>query len=331
MTAEKPKLIIRMAELEDARKISALSRKVYGKGENYTTEEVRGQINNFAEGQLVAEYEGKIVGHCATFQISEKTARRAHSWTEITGGGFAARHDPNGQILYGMEVSVDPDYRRLRIGLRFYRVRRELCQHLGLKGIIFGGRMPGYTRRKRKYPDPADYLAAVVDKQFRDPVINFQLNQGFEPIGVLKDYMPSDTPSGGHAVHMFWENPLAAEAKLLTQTPHDRLPQSVRVATVQFQMRKIASQTEFEEQVEYFVDVAADYGADFVTFPELFTLQLLSLEGEKLEPAQAIEKIAEYTDRFKEFMEQLAVSYHINIIGGSHPTRMDNGDIRNIS
>ncbi len=331
MTAEKPKLIIRMAELEDARKISALSRKVYGKGENYTTEEVRGQINNFAEGQLVAEYEGKIVGHCATFQISEKTARRAHSWSEITGGGFAARHDPDGQILYGMEVSVDPDYRRLRIGLRFYKVRRELCQHLGLKGIIFGGRMPGYARRKRKYPDPTDYLAAVVDKQFRDPVINFQLNQGFEPIGVLKDYMPSDTPSGGHAVHMFWENPLAAEAKLVTQTPHDRLPQSVRVATVQFQMRKIASQTEFEEQVEYFVDVAADYGADFVTFPELFTLQLLSLEGEKLEPAQAIEKIAEYTDRFKEFMEKLAVSYHINIIGGSHPTRMDNGDIRNIS
>ena len=58
MTAEKPKLIIRMAELEDARKISALSRKVYGKGEGYTAEEVRGQINNFADGQLVAEYEG---------------------------------------------------------------------------------------------------------------------------------------------------------------------------------------------------------------------------------------------------------------------------------
>ncbi|WP_254305485.1 GNAT family N-acetyltransferase [Sphingopyxis sp. BSNA05] len=152
MTAEKPKLIIRMAELEDARKISALSRKVYGKGEGYTAEEVRGQINNFADGQLVAEYEGKIVGHCATFQISEKTARAAHSWAEITGGGFAARHDPNGEILYGMEVSVDPDYRRLRIGLRFYKVRRELCQHLGLKGIIFGGRCPAMRGANANIP-----------------------------------------------------------------------------------------------------------------------------------------------------------------------------------
>ena len=154
MTAEKPKLLIRVAALKDAREISALSRKVYGKGEGYTPEEILGQINNFYEGQLVAEYEGKIVGHCATFQISEKTARTAHSWAEITGGGFAARHDPNGQILYGMEVSVDPDYRRLRIGLRFYKVRRELCQHLGLKGIIFGGRLPGYARRSAHIPTP---------------------------------------------------------------------------------------------------------------------------------------------------------------------------------
>ncbi|WP_246218793.1 hypothetical protein [Parasphingorhabdus halotolerans] len=86
MTAEKPKLIIRMADLDDAGKIATLSRKIYGKGEGYTVEEVRGQINNFIDGQLVAEYEGKIVGHCATFQISEKTARAAHSWAEITGG-----------------------------------------------------------------------------------------------------------------------------------------------------------------------------------------------------------------------------------------------------
>lgn len=54
IAAEKPKLVIRMAELEDARKNSALSRKVYGKGEVCTTEDVRGQINNFADGQLAA-------------------------------------------------------------------------------------------------------------------------------------------------------------------------------------------------------------------------------------------------------------------------------------
>lgn len=51
MTAEKPKLIIRKAELSDASKIAALSRTIYGRGDGYTPEELRGQINNFADGQ----------------------------------------------------------------------------------------------------------------------------------------------------------------------------------------------------------------------------------------------------------------------------------------
>src|SRR3546814_1446478 len=37
------------------------------------------------------------------------------------------------------------------------------------------------------------------------------------------------------------------------------------------------------------------------------------------------------SDLFCAFMGKLAVSYNINIIGGSHPTKVENGDIRNIS
>jgi len=131
---------------------------------------------------------------------------------------------------------------------------------------------------------------------------------------------------------MLWRNPLQPQSPEAASTRlGKRLPASVRVATVQFQMRRISRTAEFEEQVEYFVDVAADYNADFVVFPELFTLQLLSLETERLAPAEAIIKIAGYKDRYRAFMEKLAVSYNINIIGGSHPTQMDSGEIRNVS
>lgn len=325
------KLVIREAKASDARAIAALSAKVYGKADAFSGAQIRGQINNFPEGQFVAEYEGKIVGHCATLIVSADLAFAQHSWNEITGDGFATRHDPDGDILYGMEVCVDPDYRRLRIGQRFYRRRQELCEYLELKGIAFGGRMPGYTRRRKQYPDPQAYLDAVVEKQVRDPVINFQLTQGFEPRGILKRYDSSDRESGGLAVLMFWPNPLAPEKERTRKARgQKRLPSSVRVATVQFQMRRIASIDEFEEQVEYWVDVAADYRSDFVVFPELFTLELLSIENAKLGPTEAIEKIAGYTERFCRFMEQLAVSYNINIIGGSHPTRVESGEIRNI-
>ncbi len=331
-TDTKPKLIIRKARLSDAGAIAALSKRVYGERDGYSVSEIRGQINNFRDGQLVAEYEGEVVGHCATFIISEEAAMAPHDWTTIGGGGFASRHDPDGDILYGLEVSVDPKYRRLRIGARFYRVRRELCEHLGLKGIVFGGRMPGYAKRAKKYPDPQDYLDAVLEKQVSDSVINFQINQGFEPLGVLRNYLKSDRQSKGHAVHMFWRNARAPEkAQRRSHQPHDRLPENVRIATVQFQMRKINEIGEFENQVEYFVDVASDYGADFVVFPELYTLELLSIDTNRLGPEEAIGVVADYTERYLAFMEKLAVSYNINIVGGSHPTRMANDEIRNIA
>ncbi len=328
----KAKLVVRNAELSDVPGIVSLSRRVYGAVEAHLDAHIRGQINNFPEGQFVAEYEGRIVGHCATFVIDEQVALGPHSWMEITGGGFGSRHNPEGDVLYGMDVAVDPAFRRLRIGQRFYKVRRDLCEYLELKGIVFGGRMPGYARRARDFPDPRAYVDAVINREIRDQVIGFHLAQGFEPIGVLDNYMPTDKDSRGYATHMFWRNPLAPEATENKTTRADkRLPQSVRVATVQFQMRRITKVEEFEEQIEYFTDVASDYQSDFVTFPELFTLQLLSLEANRLPPTEAIEKIADYTPRFTAFMETLAVSYNINIIGGSHPTRMENGDIRNIS
>jgi len=330
--ASKAKLIIRPARRKDARAIAELSVTVYGKADAFTQAEIRGQINNFPEGQFVAEYEGAVVGHCATMVVTEAQAFAPHTWEEITGGGYGRQVLPEADILYGYEVCVDPAFRRLRIGQRFYRKRSELCQNLELKGIAFAGRMPGYARRRRQFPDPQDYLDAVVEKQVKDSVIMFQIAQGYEPRRVLADYLPVDKDSGGNAVLMYWANPLALpETVNKLHGLKGRLPSSVRMATVQFQMRGITAFEEFEEQVEYWVDVAADYGSDFVTFPELFTLELLSIEKKKLAPAEAIERIADHTARFVAFMEKLAVSYNINIVGGSHPTRMDNGDIRNVA
>ena len=330
MQNAKAKLLIRNATLQDVKEIVALSHLVYQADLAYSESQVRGQINNFPEGVFVAEYEGKIAGYCVTCILEERVALRQHTWAEVSGGGFNSRHNPHGDYLYGLDVSVHPDYRRLRIGQRFYRARRELCRRLELKGIVFGGRLPGYYRRRKTYPNPADYLKAVQDGQFKDQVINFQFRQGFEAIGILKGYLPDDKASGGHAIHMMWQNPLAAEIpSSRTTRPDHRLPNTVRVATVQFQMRRIASVEEFEQNIQYFVDVASDSRADFVTFPELFTTQLLSLETEKKPPQEAIRKVAEYTDRYREFMSQLAISFNINIIGGSHLRLDDDGELRN--
>ena len=195
-------LAVRPAKLSDVPALAALSRRIYAPAPWNTQRMVRSQIVAFPDGQCVAELDGEIVGQCATFIIDEAAAMAPHSWDEITGDGLASRHDSNGDWLYGMEVSVDPAHRRLRIGQRLYEARRTLCEHLGLKGIVFGGRMPGYAKRRRTYPDPADYLAAVADRKLRDSTIRFHMANDFEPIGILHEYDTDDHDSLGYATHM---------------------------------------------------------------------------------------------------------------------------------
>jgi predicted amidohydrolase len=147
---------------------------------------------------------------------------------------------------------------------------------------------------------------------------------------VLTDYLPSDTKSGGHGALMMWRNPYS-DASLKAEPASGRDPESIRVATVQFQQRAVSSFEEFISNVQYFVDVVADYKADFVLFPELFTLQLLAFEERKLNPEEAIEMLTGYTPRLVKELSNLAMSYNVNIIGGSHPTRTEDGDIQNIA
>ena len=54
---------------------------------------------------------------------------------------------------------------------------------------------------------------------------------------------------------------------------------------------------EFLGIVEYFVDVVSDYKADFVVFPELFSLQLLSIDEERHTPREAIEALTAWDHR----------------------------------
>jgi predicted amidohydrolase/GNAT superfamily N-acetyltransferase len=328
--ASRPALQVRNAELADIPGVVALSGKVYTEMGPYSDSMIQGQIINFPEGQVVVEYEGEIVGYAASFIIDEEAALARHTWAEITGNGYASRHNPNGDWLYGMEICVDPDRRRLRIGQRLYDARKELAERFELKGVVFGGRMPNWKRRRKQYPSAKAYLAAVIAQEVNDPVIRFQTRMGYEPIGVLRGYMPEDRASGGYATHMVWRNPYAVEQRKSESAPPGAKG-AVRVATVQFQQRRVSSFEEFISNIEYFVDVTSDYRSDFVVFPELFTLALLSLEETRLTHAQSIERLTEYTPHFIEAMRQLAIGYNINIIGGSHPTRTDDGDIQNVA
>jgi predicted amidohydrolase/ribosomal protein S18 acetylase RimI-like enzyme len=323
-----PILEIRNAQIADVPAIIALTKRVYPEESAYPPGMIRGQVNAFPEGQFVAVYDGEVVGYAATLQVAERQIFRQHTWSDVTGAGYASLHNGQGDWLYGVEVCVDPGRRRSKIGKRLYEVRQRLCRDLRLKGIAFGGRIPGYRRRKREYPNPVEYLNAVREREIRDPVASFQMKLGFEPELLLADYHSEDKASGGHAALMVWRNPHfdpEAERRPLTYRGRD----SIRVTTVQIGAKRFADHEAFFDHLRYFVEVAADYGSDFVVFPELVTLLMLSSEPE-LPPHEAIRRLTEFTPEYVDRLQKFALDKNINIIGGSHPTVADDGDIQNV-
>lgn len=329
------RLTLRNAVHADIPAIADLSTRAYvGTGmHGYSEGALTGQLNNFSAGQFVVTVDDKIVGYCSTFRISGEAALRHHSWSEITGNGYASRHESDGEWLYGMEVCVDPDYRGLRIGQRLYNARKRMCEELSLKGIVFAGRLPTLAKRIKKYSSAEEYVEQVKQKKQLDPVLSFQLRNGFEVLGVIPGYLNADRDSLGYGVHLIWRNPKVAQDQPEGSTKRygGRLPDTVRVGTVQYMQRRVRSFEEFSKLVEYFVEVVADYKGDFVVFPELFTLQLLSIEDQELSPAESIEALTKYTPLLKNALRDMSLRYNINIIGGSHPTRVESGRVENIS
>ena len=167
------KLEVRQATQKDVAGIVALVDRAYDRMPGYSRGMIRGQINNYPEGQFVALYEGTIAGYCATMRLDERLALAPHSWNEITNDGFGSRHDPTGDWLYGFEMCVDPDLRGVRIGQRLYDARKALAERLELKGIVLGGRMPAFSRHRKRVGTAEEYLAQVRAGKIRDPIIGF--------------------------------------------------------------------------------------------------------------------------------------------------------------
>ena len=72
------------------------------------------------------------------------------------------------------------------------------------------------------------------------------------------------------------------------------------------------------------MDAAAGYRADFVLFPEIFSLQLLSYLP-RMKGAAAVRQLAALTPDYLDLFHDLAVRYNINIVGGSTYAEEEDG------
>jgi predicted amidohydrolase/GNAT superfamily N-acetyltransferase len=277
----------------------------------------------FPEGQFVIFADDELVGCALSIIIDYDKFGDDHSYKQITGDFTFNTHDENGDVLYGIDVFIHPDYRGLRLGRRLYDARKELCEQLNLKSIVFGGRIPNYN----EYSDqlkPKEYIQKVLQKEIYDPVLTFQLSNDFRVIKVLKQYMPGDKGSEEYATLLEWNNIYHAKAEHLLKPEKVQ----VRIGLVQWMMRPLNDLNALFEQMEFFVDAVSDYKADFVMFPELFNAPLMA-DYNHLPEAEAIRKLAEYTEPIRDKCKEFAISYNVNILTGSMP-HMRDGSLYNV-
>src|SRR5690606_28123482 len=201
------KIEIKNLEQGHYKKLLTTMKKVYTQweGSMWREETIDLLIEKFPQGQFVIFADGVLVGSAFSIIVDYDQFKDNHTYEEITGNYTFSTHNDEGNILYGVEVFVHPDYRGLRLGRRLYDARKELCEKLNLEAIIFGGRIPNYHEYSDKF-GPKEYIQKVKLKEIYDPVLSFQLTNDFHVKKVLKNYLPGDQESQEYATLLQWDN-----------------------------------------------------------------------------------------------------------------------------
>ncbi len=312
------KLELRQLRLSDYPDVREIMDRVYPIiGGAWKREQFASQLARFGPGQICIEDNGKVVAAAISLVIDSGKVGETHTYADVVGDGHLKNHDPSGDYLYGIDVFVHPDHRGLRLGRRLYDARKELCEKLNLKGILIGGRIPGYAEHADAM-SPREYIEMVRRKELVDPVLTFQIANDFHVRRLIKGYLPEDARSRGWAVLLEWNNIYyEAKAKLFGAKKT-----VVRLGVVQWQMRLFSSLEDFLRQVEFFVDTVSGYNSDLVLFPEFFNAPLMAPFGQE-DPAEAMRSLAGHTEPIREELVRMALAYNINIVAGSLPEYRD--------
>jgi len=202
-------VIVRTMTREDIPKIVELQKVAFpqmaAEGVYWKPHQLEEHLKIFPEGQFVAEYHGDIIGSCSSLIITMEPEYKEHSWKDACGDSFLSGHNPKGDSLYGADVSTHPDKRRLGVATKLYDARKELAIKLNLRRIIAGGRLFNYCNYAKDMT-PLEYVQKVKRHEIREPVLEFQIRNGFKFIKILPNYM-KDPRSLNNAAFIEWKNP----------------------------------------------------------------------------------------------------------------------------
>lgn len=184
-------IVIRSTRAEDAEDLEALQILVFptlDEAERFKRQHYLKHIEIFPEGQFVAAEGERVVGMTSTIRMAFDFRHAQHTFAEVIRGGWLTSHDPEGSWLYGADIGTHPDYRRCGIARGLYAARHDTVRKLGLEGQVTVGMLRGYGALKDQMT-AEDYYESVLRGERTDPTISAQMRIGFEPRGLVADYL----------------------------------------------------------------------------------------------------------------------------------------------
>ena len=319
MSEEINKIELRNLRIEDYKELKHSMIEAYPAmiDSHWQESQIENLLRIFPDGQLVVLVDDVVVGSALSLIVSERIVEKNHDYAKITGNYTFSTHDPKAEVLYGIDVFVHPKYRGLRLGRRMYEARKEICEQLNLKSIVFAGRIPSYGQYASELT-PKEYIEKIKRKELHDPVLSFQLSNDFHVLRVMKNYLEGDKLSKEFAVLLEWNNIYYDNSPKIINIDKS----IIRLGLIQWQMRSLPNLDALFEQSEFFIDAVSGYGSDFAVFPELFIAPLMA-DYNHLSEADAIRELAKYAEPIRKRFQELAISYNINIITGSMPHLVD--------
>ncbi len=164
-------------------------------------------LEAFPEGQFVAVAGGCVVGSASNVRLPEDRWRAHLSWDETVGGLDLRGHDPAGPVLYGVDISVHPEWRGQGIARKLYEARFALVGSLGLRRYATSCRLPGFRDWLAGMALSQDllerYLSEVAAGVVVDRTLTPLLKLGLRLEGGLTGHM-DDEESMGCAASLEW-------------------------------------------------------------------------------------------------------------------------------
>jgi len=191
---------IRPARQDDLPSMLILEKIAWGT-QGASAEMLESRIRVFPAGQIVALTEREVVGYLS-FQRVDALCADTRSWGQLTDEGTIRRsHMPEGEYLFGVNLSVSPGHPGVGLQLQLAGWRMGIEHRV--RGCFLGSRVPGYSMVSDRYS--IEKWVHGKNSKSKDKMVRYYQGAGFRVVALVPNYFP-DPESLNYGVLMYCPN-----------------------------------------------------------------------------------------------------------------------------